>query len=751
MTKRKLLSLKPKLYPVRLEPAAAYFALGQYQKARKELDIMKGSFPKGILTFMAVLFISGYLLLDFKDSHAQQASYEAAVTGAQRMLQKNPDNFDALMMLGDAYLNLKKGPEAVAALEKAHRLDPDSLRASPNLGLAYMMTGENGKAVSTWQAYTKKYPTSWMASRLKKQTTVLLHIDAAKWAKTAARQEEALQPSSIDENVVAVTGFGDQGMSEEAKPLRKALAAMIITDLTKVKSLKVVERIKLQKLMDELRFGASGIVDEKTAPRLGRMLGAGKIVTGSMTSIDKDDIRVVRMLRSVSTGKDLGDEDAQGRLNEFFRIQKTIAFGILKNMGIKLSREEETLVGKYATRSFEAVKLYGAALAAEDRGDWDEANRLYGLCAAADPQSPLAEVVRSIPTKADAASDSGRIKAAIVAAAALDSVQMGKTGGDGGPTLTASLAGGSDVVSPMMLAAGTNAAAPAPDSSTITQNQTQDKVEQPTPAEPTRPTTHEGFTSGQLTQSGTGYTHYYVYDTPSASSFDTDYVKSTSPTMTIQNLPGSSPSLTQLEVYEGNYVPIISGLPAAITRVELGYNAYTEWGYWTQPNPMTYIESPYSYYFDTRNYYVWGDRTSDASMSTLAAQNITGTYAGTAYGTYTWGDLGNTTANMSGTFSSSVNFGSGTLSGFNIDVSGGGHSASISGASGTFSGGTSLFNIDAATGTWVVDSTPVGNNPPDSKSASGSVYGSSGQAIGGQWMMKSGLYTNATGIFQGTR
>ena len=699
--------------------------------------------------FTAILFMSGCLLLDSKDSHAQQASYEAAVAGAQRILQKNPDNFNALMVLGDAYLNLKKGPEAVAALEKAHRLDPDSLRAAPNLGLAYMMTGENGKAVSTWQAYIKKYPNSWMASRLKKQTTVLLHIDAAKWAKTAARQEEALQPTSIDENVLAVTSFGDQGMSEEAKPLRKALAAMIITDLTKVKSVRVVERLKLQKLMDELQFGASGIVDEKTAPRLGRMLGAGKIVTGSMTSVDKDDVRVIRMLRSVSTGKDIGDQDAQGRLNEFFKIQKTITFGILKNMGIRLSREEETLVGKYATRSFEAIKNYGAALAAEDRGDWDEANRLYGLCAAADPQSPLAEIVRSMPTKADAASDAGRIKAAIVAAAALDSIQTGKAGGDGGTTLTASLIGSSDVVSTVMLAAGTNAAAPAPDSSTVTQNQNQDKVEEPTPPVPTRPVTHDGFTSGQITQTAFGYTYFPVYDTPSIASFDTDYIKSTSPTMTIQGLPDSSPTLTQLEVEEDIFVPITSGLPAAITRVELGYNAYTEWGYWTQPNLMN-AGTGYDYCFDTRNYYIWGDRTSDANMSSLAAQNITGTYSGTAYGTLTVGDLGSAKVDMSGTFNTSVNFGQGTLSNFNIDVIGPGHVAGIYGASGTFSGGTSLFNINTNSGSWMLDDVAV--TVAGDKSASGSVYGNSGQAIGGQWMMKRpAAYSTVTGIFQGTK
>lgn len=702
----------------------------------------------------AVLLLGGYLLLDCRDGHAQQAAYETAVISAQRMLQKNPDNFDALMILGDAYLNLKKGPEAVAALEKAHRLDPDSQRAAPNLGLAYMMTGENSKAVGTWQAYIKKHPDSWMASRLRKQTTVLLHIDAAKWARTAARQEEALQPASIDENVIAVTGFGDQGMSEEAKPLRKALAAMIITDLTKVKSLKVVERIKLQKLLDELQFGASGIVDEKTAPRLGRMLGAGKIVTGSMTSVDRDNLRVVRMLRNVSTGKGLGDQDAEGRLNEFFKIQKTMTFGILKNMGIRLSPEEETLVGKFTTRSFEAVKLYGAALAAEDRGDWDEAGRLYGLCAAADPGSPLADIVRSIPTRMDAASDAGRIKAAIVAAAALDSVQTGKAGGERGIAPAASPAGTGMIASPVIT--GSVPQLQMPDSSAITQNQIQDKVESPSPAppEPTppappRPTTHEGYSCGQITEIDGSYTHYFIYDTPSVASFDTNYIKSSSPTMTIQGLPGSSPTLTGLEVEGDLPVSITTGLPAAITRVELGYNAYTEWGYWTQPNPMSYGGSS-SYYFDTRNYYIWGDRTSDANMSSLAAQNITGTYTGTAYGTYTWGDLASVVANMSGTFGTSVDFGAGTLSNFNLSVTGGGHSAAITGASGTFSGGTSSFTINGGTGTWTVDGAAA---IAAASAASGSVYGSTGQAIGGQWKtQKSGdSYNNVTGIFQGTK
>lgn len=42
---QKMLAIDPKLYRVRLELAAAYFALGKYPEARKELDIVKASNP----------------------------------------------------------------------------------------------------------------------------------------------------------------------------------------------------------------------------------------------------------------------------------------------------------------------------------------------------------------------------------------------------------------------------------------------------------------------------------------------------------------------------------------------------------------------------------------------------------------------------------------------------------------------------------------------------------------------------------
>jgi hypothetical protein len=100
---------------------------------------------------------------------------------------------------------------------------------------------------------------------------------------------------------------------------------------------------------------------------------------------------------------------------------------------------------------------------------------------------------------------------------------------------------------------------------------------------------------------------------------------------------------------------------------------------------------------------------------------------------------------MEGTFSSHVAFTSGLITDFGLSVSGDGHSASISGASGAFTGPTSQFAINGNTGTWEIDGTN-----PDTKAASGSVYGPNGDHMGGVWEIHEGT-SHAVGVFQGTR
>lgn len=89
------------------------------------------------------------------------------------------------------------------------------------------------------------------------------------WAKKALEEEKALRPIEA-RNTVAVLYFENKTGKSELDPLQKGLALMLITDLFTVKGLQVVERVKLQALVEEMGFGTSGLVEAGNAPRVDR-------------------------------------------------------------------------------------------------------------------------------------------------------------------------------------------------------------------------------------------------------------------------------------------------------------------------------------------------------------------------------------------------------------------------------------------------------------------------------------------------
>ncbi|MBN2254655.1 MAG: hypothetical protein JW736_03025, partial [Deltaproteobacteria bacterium] len=167
-------------------------------------------------------------------------------------------------------------------------------------------------------------------------------------------------------------------------------------------------------------------------------------------------------------------------------------------------------------------------------------------------------------------------------------------------------------------------------------------------------------------------------------------------------------------------------------------SSYMEWGNWTQPTAMTVTDDGNSldHLFDTQGYYVWGDYT-DAMPQTGSY-----IYSGPAYGTILYS---NSAANMTGEFSTDVNFASGTLSNFGLTVAGGGYSASISGETGNIASNAFTLNND---GTWILNGFTLTTDP---KSAYGSFYGPNAEAMGGVWQMGygGGMY-EAVGSFVST-
>ena len=70
------------------------------------------------------------------------------------------------------------------------------------------------------------------------------------------------------------------------------VAEMLVTALSETKKYTLIERSKLDAVMDEQKLGASGAVTAQTAAKIGRLLGAQYIITGAVTEFGIKDSKI---------------------------------------------------------------------------------------------------------------------------------------------------------------------------------------------------------------------------------------------------------------------------------------------------------------------------------------------------------------------------------------------------------------------------------------------------------------------------
>ena len=82
-------------------------------------------------------------------------------------------------------------------------------------------------------------------------------------------------------NKVAICGFYEADASNDAVELGRKLIDLFFVELATDKDVELVERQAVQKVLDELELGIDGLSDRTTAARVGKMLGANKLVLGT--------------------------------------------------------------------------------------------------------------------------------------------------------------------------------------------------------------------------------------------------------------------------------------------------------------------------------------------------------------------------------------------------------------------------------------------------------------------------------------
>ena len=105
--------------------------------------------------------------------------------------------------------------------------------------------------------------------------------------------------------VVAVLYFDNNSFGKDRADfdgLGKGIADLLITDMASNPSMRVVERDRIQSILQEQSLVQSKSIDPQTAVRLGKLLGAQYMITGGFMSDGKGALLVTSRVISVETG-----------------------------------------------------------------------------------------------------------------------------------------------------------------------------------------------------------------------------------------------------------------------------------------------------------------------------------------------------------------------------------------------------------------------------------------------------------------
>ncbi len=113
-----------------------------------------------------------------------------------------------------------------------------------------------------------------------------------------SRKDRALELNKKKGATVAVIPLQNSTGLSQYDGLGSVLAEVITAKFSEVEGIRLVEREKLEALLEEMKLGASGAIDARTAARIGNLLGAQVITVGTFTKIGKAFRLSIRLIRT---------------------------------------------------------------------------------------------------------------------------------------------------------------------------------------------------------------------------------------------------------------------------------------------------------------------------------------------------------------------------------------------------------------------------------------------------------------------
>ena len=172
-----------------------------------------------------------------------------------------------------------------------------------------------------------------------------------------------------DTKRIAILYFDNGSDNAELSRLRKGLADMLISDLSKIKMLNVIERARLEEILKEQKLNNSKEFDASTASKVGKLLGVQYILTGAFFDI-MGSMRMDARIIDVETGKIIKSEGIDGPTTTFFDLEKKLVVKIAGGLNVDIAdANTSTASEKQTSLSYETSLLYSDGLNQLDKGE----------------------------------------------------------------------------------------------------------------------------------------------------------------------------------------------------------------------------------------------------------------------------------------------------------------------------------------------------------------------------------------------
>lgn len=311
----------------------------------------------------------------------------AEIPALEARAARNPADVDAAVRLGAAYRDAGRLADARRVLEAAHERAPRHGEAILLLGLTAEDQDEPQRARQLYEAYVRAGASRRMREELRGRLALLERRARQAEARDLVAREREVSALPPTENSVAVFPFHFSGGDETLRPLERALAEFLSMDLAVTGRLTVLERSRVQLLLDEIGRGESGAVDPATAARGGRLLRAERVVQGQVGGTERALEVQARVDRVNAAGaqQEGGALAQRGGVEGLFEMEKALALGIHERLGVELSPAERERVLRRPTANLQAVLAYGRGLESADAGDFARAAEHFREAASLDP------------------------------------------------------------------------------------------------------------------------------------------------------------------------------------------------------------------------------------------------------------------------------------------------------------------------------------------------------------------------------